>query len=383
MEGLSSVSVHRHGGKCYRRSRDGEFRVKVVIFEARPSDVCDFLLNGAVVERLESYKYLGFVFHATRKLTFGTDALVATARKALFAMRRRCALLGIRDPALQCKLFDTLVLPILSYGCEVWGVDDKCSIAAEVLHRGFLKHLLGVRKSTANAMVLAELGRFPLQIHFWQQILRYHHRTIALDNTRLVKLAMVDGFTLDTTQSSQTAAKDNWQYHLGVFLHEHTGQQQLFHQFDIAFIVERAKHKHAFQYFTDVEHSSLVLYRTLQPEYRYADYLSTVKCLSNRRLLSRFRSGCHGLRVDTGRWADNAHIDRADRLCLVCKSLDYVQDEQHFAFDCPAYNHIRAKHVNLFQHSYTVASFMFMCEPNACGGFLRECFACRKNILTV
>ncbi len=38
---------------------------------------------------------------------------------------------------------------------------------------------LGVRKSTANHMVLAELGRFPLQVHFWQQILRYHHRTIA------------------------------------------------------------------------------------------------------------------------------------------------------------------------------------------------------------
>jgi len=90
---------------------------------------------------------------------------------------RRCALLGIRDPALQCKLFDTLVLPILSYGCEVWGVDTKSSAAAEALHRDFLRRLLGVRKSTANHMVLAELGRFPLQVHFWQQILRYHHRT--------------------------------------------------------------------------------------------------------------------------------------------------------------------------------------------------------------
>ncbi len=87
--------------------------------------MCDFVLSGAVVERVESYKYLGFVAHATKKLTFGTDALVATAKKALFAMRRRCALLGIRDPALQCKLFDTLVSPILSYGCEVWGVDTN------------------------------------------------------------------------------------------------------------------------------------------------------------------------------------------------------------------------------------------------------------------
>ena len=61
---------------------------------------------------------------------------------------------------------------------------------AEVLHRNFLKHLLGVRTCTANEIVLAEFGRFPLQVHFWQQILRYHHRVAALDNSRLVKLAM-------------------------------------------------------------------------------------------------------------------------------------------------------------------------------------------------
>ena len=141
-------------------------KTKVVVFEKRRSAMCDFRLNGAMVERMDKYKCLGFVFHATKGLHFGTEALMAVARKALFAMRRRCAMLGIRDPALQCKLFDTLVLPILSYGCEVWGVDAKCDAAAEALHKEFVKSLLGVRKSVATHIVLAELGRFPLQIHF-------------------------------------------------------------------------------------------------------------------------------------------------------------------------------------------------------------------------
>ena len=88
------------------------------------------MLNGVVVERVESYKYLGFVFHAKKNMSFGTSFLVAAARKAMFAMRRRCAELGIRDPALQCKLFDTLVLPILSYGVEVWGVKPSFGEAA-------------------------------------------------------------------------------------------------------------------------------------------------------------------------------------------------------------------------------------------------------------
>ena len=37
-----------------------------------------------------------------------------------------------------------------------------------------------------------------------------------------------------------------------------------------------------------------MLSRTLHPKYKYADYLSAVKYYSNGRLLSRFRSGCHG-----------------------------------------------------------------------------------------
>ncbi len=68
-------------------------KTKVVVIETRQSDVCDFVLSGAVVGRVESYKYLGFVVHDSKKLTFGTDALAATPKKALFAMGRACYLI--------------------------------------------------------------------------------------------------------------------------------------------------------------------------------------------------------------------------------------------------------------------------------------------------
>ena len=109
-------------------------------------------------------------------------------------MNRRCALLPISDPELRCKLFDRLVLPILSYASEVWAVNEKIGDAAELLHRHFLKHLLGVRDITANVIVLAELGRFPLCFHWWRQILRYHNRINDLsDDGRLIKCAFVEG----------------------------------------------------------------------------------------------------------------------------------------------------------------------------------------------
>jgi len=60
---------------------------------------------SAIMERAEGE------LQAFGNFTCDTDALVATAGKALFAIRRRGALLSVCDPALQCKLFDTLVLP--------------------------------------------------------------------------------------------------------------------------------------------------------------------------------------------------------------------------------------------------------------------------------
>ena len=39
-------------------------KTKVVVFEKQRSAMSDFRLNGAVVERVDRYKYLDFVFHA-------------------------------------------------------------------------------------------------------------------------------------------------------------------------------------------------------------------------------------------------------------------------------------------------------------------------------
>ncbi|KAL3132548.1 hypothetical protein ABBQ32_14236 [Trebouxia sp. C0010 RCD-2024] len=168
-------------------------KTKVVTFGSRAK--CQtFTFNGNEVERVQSYKYLGFEFHATKSLAHGVSKLVSAANKAMHAMNRRCAFLHISDPKQRCNLFDNLVLPILSYASEVWAVDEGVGKAAEQLHRQFLKHVLCVRGNTANLIVLAEFGRYPLCFHWWQQILRYHNRINTLsDDERLLKCAFVEG----------------------------------------------------------------------------------------------------------------------------------------------------------------------------------------------
>ena len=82
--------------------------------------------------------------------------------------------------------------------------------------------------------------------------------------------------------------------------------------------------------------------------------------------MSRFRCGCHGLHIDTGRFVNTP---RDDRVCEVCKS-ECVANEHHFLFDCPAYAHIRYNHATLFHGIQTVSAVVnnvMSCLRHICG----------------
>jgi hypothetical protein len=50
---------------------------------------------------------------------------------------------------LQLILFDTLILPILTYGCEIWGYENTKQL--EKPHLQICRNILGVRTTTPNS----------------------------------------------------------------------------------------------------------------------------------------------------------------------------------------------------------------------------------------
>ena len=165
---------------------------------------------------------------------------------------------------MQCQLFDALVLPILSYACEVWAVDEKVGDVAERLHRQFLKHLMGVRDSVANTIVLAELGRFPLQLHWWQQVLCFHNRAHTMSDTCLVRSAFLEG--IDSSCVFWTHKVRHWLQHQDTCLNVQLNS-------DVSSIIKNSKAN-----YVSANHSSsltrVVRYRALQPQYIIARHLT-------------------------------------------------------------------------------------------------------------
>ena len=45
-------------------------KTKIVVFESRHSKCRDYVLDGRSVDRTDSYRYLGFTFHATKSMAY-------------------------------------------------------------------------------------------------------------------------------------------------------------------------------------------------------------------------------------------------------------------------------------------------------------------------
>jgi hypothetical protein len=84
------------------------------------------------------------------------------------------------------------------------------------------------------------------------------------------------------------------------------------------------------------ESSMSIYYTMFKNTHKYSEYLSQVKNLHLRAMLTRFRSGCHWFQVNEGRYSD---VPKQMRFCPNCPSV--VEDEGHFLIECPAYSCIR------------------------------------------
>ena len=121
------------------------------------------MFAGQAMEQADRYKYLGLVMHHNGSFMCAGESLQNAAQRALFALQAHRAELGILNPKLKCKLYDAVVKPVLSNGCEVW----MPLISASGIHKlekvqlNFLRRLLGIPHTAATKHIYAETGRLP------------------------------------------------------------------------------------------------------------------------------------------------------------------------------------------------------------------------------
>jgi hypothetical protein len=148
-------------------------KTKVMVFNS--ANPChEFVFEGDIIERVQTFKYLGTLVETTPNLDNTMEHLVVANKRLLFALNFHCAKLRTMDVKLRCDLFNTLVCSIASHAYEVW-VDSKKIKVIEVVYRRFIKSLFRMRKITNTSIVLAKFGKFPFEHFVWGQALLYYN----------------------------------------------------------------------------------------------------------------------------------------------------------------------------------------------------------------
>ena len=143
-----------------------------------------FNYGNRELEIVNKFSYLGFVFTCGGSLMETYNTLSGHALKALYKLNSIFSKFPNISVEHALDLFDKLITPVLSYGCEIWGLNN--ALAIEKVHLSFCKHLLGVRKQTMNKFIYGETGRMPIKYYTIVRVIKYWFKVINSSENKFI-----------------------------------------------------------------------------------------------------------------------------------------------------------------------------------------------------
>ena len=306
-------------------------KTKVVVFSRGQVQTSryNFQLAGEAIEVVNDYKYLGVLFNYNGKFRKGELALQAQATRALYSIVGKSRKYDL-PVDIQIELFNTMVVPILTYGCEIWG--DNIIREVELLHMKFLKHVLYVHKYTSTDTVYGELGVYPLHITIKCKMINYWSRLIMGKNTKLSYVMYRCLFQLYTDNIYMSP----WLECIrniciecgmsGVWMSQTVNNPKWFGKA----VKQKLRHIWITKWYRNITSRAVCsTYKLYKEVYGMEEYL--VKLTKHNRIcLSKFRTGNNKLPIIAGRYNQ---IEREQRYCTKCNE-GLVGDEYHVLLQC-------------------------------------------------
>jgi hypothetical protein len=343
---------------------------QVVVFNKPAHHVHHFTYAEQNMPVGDEYTYLGVTFHSKTGIKSVISTRTQKARAALCALLNRCVEKRVHNVKIKCNLFNALVVPVLNYGCEVWGMQQLAELNNNAWGSGYaaeqqltlLRRAFHVPKSTCLALLMCEGGnRVPLAFAWLKQGIAWWNKITARDPDDVVRAALQDNvmmaqegaicwskFFIDTldrlgldyrdkvcdlqpidSKSVLAALNSKWQDHVwkkvGTLSNAPAAVRDVPDTQGTGF--------KTWTYVRWFKPCSTFLSRRAESFIRHVHRPERIEALA------RFRLGAHHLNVNTQRFEGN-HVARSLRVCKCC-NVNCREDERHL-LECPAYNDVRA-----------------------------------------
>ena len=348
------------------------------------TEVMIFNSSGKIIKESKTLKYGDINIKSTSEYTYLriTITLTGTYNLAVANLRKKAlrGYFGLRSiidwrylkRSSMIKLFDSLIKPILTYGCQAWlpylskwELDKLYASEAiskdvtnafskttyETTHLAILKWIIGVDKKISNQAIWSDTARVPLSLTLIKQVLDYFSRITNDNNSDSI---------VHNALKEQQALNLPW-YTTLLELWNHEDEQD-----DSAIPNSKKRHSQAIQekfqnrfiaiWSTErLSHRKLRFYNTIKDSFSQEKYRQLTQKRNQGRAadLAKLRMLAHKLNIETGRYK-NKPVET--RICHLCTTSDedtvdaffqlpflelVVESEQHLLTECPYYEDIR------------------------------------------
>jgi hypothetical protein len=331
-------------------------KTKIMIMSKSGKMYNDQLYFGThKLQNVKEYNYLGLTFACSGSFTTAKINIKNKAMKAAGKLKRLLYEAPIKKH-LSLRLFDQLIRPILTYGCEIWGTLDIPAkrtqqggqadleirfdkLPQEGVNISFAKFLLGVSSKTSNLGVMGDLGRYPMYLYIINQMRKYYYRLTKLNNDSLLKSAFEEQKQLSSTNkkcwlNQVRNIMDYYKLNTEGQNSQNMGKPESTKTMKILEQRYRVHWNERLNWITQHTSSKLDTYRSFKTEFYYEPFVD-IHDRQQQIALSKLRLSNHKLQIEMGRYT-KPKTDRAQRLCKLCNE-GVVEDENHFLLQCPVF----------------------------------------------
>ncbi len=317
-------------------------KTKVMLFGIKDNKQPAFHINNEPIETCSSYVYVGNHVSGTGNIFSALpEAILQKCYRSCYKIRDYCENLGQLLPSMAVHLYNTLLVPIMEYGSEVW-YNRSAVLKLERFERKFFRRNLHVRQQTPNLAVYGEYGIYPLEVRLQGNVIKFLHRLENMPLSSPVK------WVYDDLRSLHNCGLRTWVTKALEIFREIEGPMSLSFEKFLALDNRKMKitvkktllDKYRSYWFDNITNEDLNpklrSYNTFKTDFCFEPYLN----LANPKLrtaIARFRVSSHHLAIETGRHT-KPKVPVQDRLCDTCVTID---DELHHLVECEKYSSLR------------------------------------------
>ena len=319
-------------------------KTKIVVFSrGKVRRLPSFHFNNRELSVVDDYVYLGITFNYNNRFKKAQTKQLNQARRAMYSLLTKSYSLDLPID-IMLELFDQLVIPVLLYGSEIWGFDVIRDL--EVFHMKFCKQILKFNKSTANCMVLGELGRYNLEKYISNRMINFW---CSLEHSGENKLSGIIYRVLKVLYN-ENVYQSPWLKKIKTTI-DMLGMSDLWYTCETTncnwikcTIDQRLKDCLTQNWCSTIyDHPQCVNYRIFKKSLELEKFIIDLP-KKYRICISKFRCENHRLPIVTGRYQN---VERSNRICNLCQSR-LIGDEFHYLFVCPAFSTDRKLYLDTY-----------------------------------